>query len=354
MRGEPRIRTYRGVLCVVWRERGATKRFSLNTIDPEVAKTGFAQWKHDRANVSARPNGPLTVGKILDAYLEARPQVIPRPVLRRYFSHHLAEHVSQELVDQYAKARKASKSTAKTELGLLRTALSFAAKRKWIDPVAGFDLPAGSPPRERWITKEEADRLIESAVLPHVRLFITIARWTGARAGAILDLTWDRVHQHTIDFQPPERAVTRKRRAQAPISPVLRKALEEERRRTSGDYVIEFGGGPVKSIKKGFKAAADRAKLEKVTPHTMRHSVATWLAMDGVSMRKIADLLGHTSVEMVERVYAKFSPGYLADVVESLNSAPPVHTNRFAGGKTGTASKTKKRGPQKPRNGAES
>jgi len=347
MRGEPRIKPYRGVLSVVWRQGGRTHRESLRTNDPEAAKTSFAEWQHRRT--SARPEGEPTVGKLIDAYLTARPQVIPRPKLRAYFEHHLSDHISQDAIDAYAKKRKASASTAKTELGLLRTALSFAAKRKWIAPVAGFDLPSGSPPRERWITKEEADRLIESATAPHVKLFITIARWTGARAGAILDLKWGRVGR-TINFQPADRPVTRKRRADVPVSRQLAEALQEAKLTASDSkdgYVVEFAGERVKSIKRGFRAAANRAKLEKVTPHTIRHSVATWAAMDGVSMRKIADFLGHTSEDMVERVYAKFAPGYLADVVESLNSAPAVQVNRKVRGKTRTAAKSKTGKPKK-------
>lgn len=336
--GEPKLKLWRGSYAVVWRESGQTRRSALGTADREAAETGFADWKHKRRVI--RPEGILTVGRLLRSYHDTKPEVIERPILEAYFRNHLPEHVTQDETDEYAKARKASPSTVKTELGLLRTALRFAAKRGWIDPIAGFELPAGSPPRERWITKTEADRLIESAAAPHIKLFITIARWTGARAGAILDLTWDRVGT-TIDFQPPERTVTRKRRAVVPVSPQLREALQAANAGALSDYVIEFSGERVLSVKRGFRNAVTRAKLKAVTPHTLRHSVATWLAMDGVSMRKIADLLGHTSVDMVERVYAKFAPGYLADVVESLNSAPEVQVNRSDRGKPRTAAKTK-------------
>lgn len=338
MRGEPRLKLWRGTYAVVWREGGQTHRAALGTADRQIAETGFAAWKHARENV--RPDGILTVGKILRAYHDARPQVIERPVLEGWFRNHLPEHITQKATDEYAKARKAAASTAKTELGLLSTALSYAHRQKWIDRPVAFDLPQASPPRERWISKEEADRLIEAAAAPHVKLFIQIARWTGARAGAILDLTWDRVTA-TIDFNPPGRIQTRKRRAVVPIAPKLKAALDEARGIALSDYVIELGGEPVQSVKKGFRNAALRAGLKDVTPHTIRHSVATWAAGDGVPMRKIADLLGHTSVAMVERVYAKYVPGYLADVVASLDSAPAVRGNRNRRGESRTAAKSK-------------
>lgn len=345
MRGEPKLKLWRGSYAVVWRESGQTRRSSLGTADRQEAETGFAAWRHARESV--RPDGTLTVGKLLRTYHDARPQVIERPVLEAWFRNHLPEHVTQKAVDEYAKARKAAPSTAKTELGLLSTALSYAYKQKWIERPVAFDLPQGSPPRERWITQAEAERLIAAAKTPHVRTFIAIAAYTGARAGAILDLTWDRVGRN-IDFNVPGRAVTRKRRATVPIPPQLATVLQEAKSAALSDYVVEFAGGRVKSVKHGFHNATVRAKLQDVTPHTLRHSFATWMAMGGMPMRKIADALGHTSVAMVESVYAKFAPDYLDDVSRILNSAPEVRPNRNPQGKTRTAGKTKTADKKKP------
>lgn len=345
MRGEPRLKLWRGSYAVVWREGGQTRRSALGTTDRKEAETGLAAWKHARESV--RPDGTLTVGKLLRAYHDARPQVIERPTLEAWFGNHLPEHVTQKAVDAYAKARKAAPSTAKTELGLLSTALTYAYRQKWIERPIAFDLPQGSPPRERWITKAEAKKLIQSAHALHVRTFIAIAAYTGARAGAILDLTWDRVGQK-IDFNVPGRAVTRKRRAVVPISDDLAEALQEAKSAALTGYVVEFGGERVKSIKHGFRNAAIRAGLKGVTPHTLRHSYATWMAMGGVPMRKIADALGHTSVAMVESVYAKFAPDYLDDTLRVLNSAPKVRKNLTERGKSGTAGKSEVTAKKKP------
>lgn len=343
--GEPRIKLWRGSWAVVWREDGQTRRSALGTADRQEAETGFADWKHKRETI--RPDGILTVGKLLRTYLDARPQVIERPVLEAWFRNHLPEHVTQKAVDEYSLKRKAAASTAKTELGLLSTALAYAFRQKWIERPVAFDLPSGSPPRERWITKPEAKKLIASAKALHVRTFIAVAAYTGARAGAILDLTWDRVGTK-IDFNVPGRAVTRKRRAVVPISDDLAEALREAKSAALTDYVVEFGGERVQSIKHGFRNAAIRAGLKGVTPHTLRHSYATWMAMGGVPMRKIADALGHTSVAMVESVYAKFAPDYLDDTLRVLNSAPEVQGNRIGRGKPGTPGKTKTATKKKP------
>jgi integrase len=55
----------------------------------------------------------------------------------------------------------------------------------------------------------------------------------------------------------------------------------------------EFNGKPVGSVKKGFKTAVGLARLPgKVTPHTLRHTAATWLMRRGVPIREAAGFLG--------------------------------------------------------------
>ena len=85
------------------------------------------------------------------------------------------------------------------------------------------------------------------------------------------------------------------------------------------DYVIEWAGEPVKSIKRGFRQAVIRAGLDKaVTPHTLRHTAASWMAEAGIPMSEIAAVLGHRDSRTTERVYAKFSPEYLQKAVRAL------------------------------------
>jgi integrase len=164
-----------------------------------------------------------------------------------------------------------------------------------------------------------------------------LARYTGARAGAILGLTWARVTDRFIDYNDPTRARSRKKRAVVPIHPDLADALAEARRTATTAFVIEYGGEQVASVKKAFGRAAARAGLDHVGPHTLRHSAATWMAIDGVPLVRIAAFLGN-SVKMVESVYAKYSPDYLADAVSSLGRGQVVHLNQNSAHKQATRS----------------
>ena len=84
--------------------------------------------------------------------------------------------------------------------------------------------------------------------------------------------------------------------------------------------MVEFQGAPVESVSKGFEAIVNKAGIEKhVTPHTLRHTSATWLMQEGKDVWTTAGFLG-TSVQMLEQTYAKHHPDYQADVLDAFAS----------------------------------
>jgi integrase len=85
------------------------------------------------------------------------------------------------------------------------------------------------------------------------------------------------------------------------------------------EYVIEWDGAPVKKVRKAFNAAVKAAKLKGVTPHTLRHTAATWLEESDVDTGRISRLLGHRDRRTTERLYSKPRPSHLqgaADVID--------------------------------------
>ena len=78
-----------------------------------------------------------------------------------------------------------------------------------------------------------------------------------------------------------------------PISDTLLQALIEaaENRRT--DWVVEWAGKKAGNIKKAFERACQRAGLEGVTPHVLRHTAATRMAMAGFLVRDCQDAGTH-------------------------------------------------------------
>jgi integrase len=237
--------------------------------------------------------------------------------LEPHFGYKLGKAISKADCRDYAAMRKRagkSNSTVKTELEALRACL------RWHYGKEAPQIPAPPPskPRDRFLTKEQRDRLLSAIDTPHVKLFAILAFTTGARMGAILDLTWDRVTAETIDFMPAGRDQTNKRRTVVPLNEQAKKALAEARPAALTDYVIEYGGKPVKSVKKAIAAASRRAGI-KCSPHDFRRSAARWMAEADVPMERIAQFLGHTSTRITYETYARFSPRFMADAAAALD-----------------------------------
>jgi integrase len=84
------------------------------------------------------------------------------------------------------------------------------------------------------------------------------------------------------------------------------------------DFVIEYGGNQVDSIKRAFKAAARAGLPRDTSPHILRHSAAVHMIERGVAMSEVSQYLAHTSTKLTERVYARFSPDYLRRAASAL------------------------------------
>lgn len=180
--------------------------------------------------------------------------------------------------------------------------------------------PSKPAPKERFLSREEIDRLVAGAATPHVRLAIVLLLGTAARVGAILDLEWDRVdfERGTINLRLSDNA-TRKGRAVVPMNGMTRAALSAAHEAALSDYVVEYAGERVKSIRKGFSNACERAGIEGATIHTLRHTAAVYMAEAGVPMWKISQYLGHSNTAITERVYARFAPSAMQDAADVLD-----------------------------------
>lgn len=312
-----RLVKFRGKWCAYWRKDGKARRISLGTEDRDLAKRRLA----DLEKANAAP--VQTVGEIMARYMAEK--TVEKPgyaarmgyawqALEPHFGALRPDQITRELCHKYVKHRDAATGTINLELHFMQTGLKWKNKHN----TAEFFIPPTSPARERHLSKAEYKRLLKGAGAPHIRLFIILALTTAGRSAAILELTWSRV-----DFK---RGIIRlstgegrgKGRATVPMNKDAREALEMAAGEAITPYVVEWGGKPVKSIKKGFFRACERAGLKGVSPHVLRHTAACWLAMDGASMKEIAHLLGHKDSRITERIYIHLSPDYLRNAVKSL------------------------------------
>ena len=83
-------------------------------------------------------------------------------------------------------------------------------------------------------------------------------------------------------------------------------------------WVFASGAGVrVATLQKGFDAACKRCGIDDFRIHDLRHTFASWLVMDGVSLYLVKDLLGHSSVAVTKR-YAHLSPDQGRVAVQQL------------------------------------
>lgn len=337
---EPFLEPYRGQLAIVWWDGGQRRRLATGTADATRARQALEDF---RTQLDARPL-KLSVAEALDRYVAEREGKITalsrlkeaaKP-LKAALGQLRVDQVHQTQWDSYArsrvtqpprrarpdfKPRPVSSGTLRREFNVLRATLRRAWKAGHLARPPALEPPADSAPRDRYLTKDEARRLLEACVAPHVKVFVALAIFTGARRASILALTWDRVdfRHGRVDFQEPGRRLTAKRRGIAPMNASLRTILEEAHQIRESDYVVEYAGGPVPhGLRWSFARLCTRAKLTwRPTPHHLKHSVASWLAMERVPIDQAADLL-QTDPRTLRRTYRKFDPDYLADTVAAL------------------------------------
>lgn len=140
-------------------------------------------------------------------------------------------------------SRGVKPASARRNMAIGIAALNHARKEERIKTVPKFQMPDSSPPRIRWLTREEYRALMLAPKPARIRMFWLLAFATGARSRAIEECQWSQVsfRDRTIDFRRPGVVYRNKRRAVVPISDSLLPRLEGAFARRKDDYVIGLG-----------------------------------------------------------------------------------------------------------------
>lgn len=233
----------------------------------------------------------------------------------------------------YIEARRgngATDSTIRRELAVLGAAITYAnARWEWniVDPTR-HRKPPQNEGRARWITRDEGDRLIQAAKqeprAPHLADWIQAALYTGCRKEELLGLEWSRVDltQNSIYLEAVHNK-SRKRQS-VPLNEQAREAILNRARfraKHCPDSPWVFcnkAGQRIKDIKKGFASACRRVGIEDFHPHDCRHTLASWLVMEGVPLATVKAVLRHSSITVTEK-YAHLAPESARDALGILN-----------------------------------
>jgi len=290
------------------------------------------------------------------------------PVLE-FFQRHTLGDITGDLCRRYA-AQRSTDALARRELECLKAAINHAHREGMTREVIGVWLPPRRPSRERWLTPKEAAALVRHcwryrenkngkptprATRRHVAKFIIVALRTGRRAGVVINAKLGKSNDSTyVDLDsgmlmPKPRHVQTKKR-QPPIKLPGRLLAHMRRWKRQGQkYVIEYNGEPVTRMGVAFRCAARDVGMPDVTPHTLRHTAATWGMQRGGDIWALSGYLG-MSVKTLTTIYAHHDPKHLASAVELYNrpGGIPVAATDNQQRKRNKAAEVAQKGQQKP------
>lgn len=232
---------------------------------------------------------------------------------------------------------------ARRDLEDLAAAITYHQKQGYHREIVKVVLPDKGPPRDRWLTRSEAARLIwacwryremqkrargphkgqtlptKKRPLQHVARFILLALYTGSRAGAVAKASpYPKEGRSWVDLEAgifyrlAEGAKATNKRQPPVRLPVhlLAHLRRWKERAIAKSHFIEFNDEPVTDVGTGFAHGVELAKLEgRVLPHTLRHTAATWLMQNGTEPADAAEFLG-MSLEILQRTYWHHHPDY--------------------------------------------
>ena len=324
---EIKIGKLRGGFCAYWVVDGKRTRHRLTARTREEAEP-------EALDIYQRlTSGPAKRYSVADLWEVYRKDLGDKPTAKTmqytgkavlsHFGAYRADQITRDLCREYDALRRRagiSQGSVHTELGHLRSTLKFAQDTRLIEQAPVIWRPEKPQTDMRILTKSEMQRLVDGCSSPHIRLAVILLLGTAARVGAILDLTWDRVDiERSIINLRLDDSATRKGRAILPMNGITKAALVAARDAALTDFVIEFNGEPVRNIRKGFIAAVKRAKIGHVRIHDCRHTAAVTMLAGGISMEKVAQVLGHSNTATTQRVYGRFQPQHMSDAVDFLD-----------------------------------
>lgn len=323
------------------RQRGTGLGPGASGAEKEAALAAYLAEKHTEVvSTGSRDPSAILVVDVLAKYVRDKPRdyetILRVKALRAFWGGLRLSNVTGDNCRAYAATR--TSGAARRELEDFRAAINHHRREGLHDKIVSVVLPEKGAARERWLTRQEAAHLIlttwryreqqnfratDRRTRRHIARFMLVARYMGSRAAVICSASIEKKRpagRAWIDLTSGlfygraegERA-TRKRKQLVRV-PLPLLAHLRRWRRAGQRYVVEWNRKPVLRITKAHAAAVAAAGLgPDVTPHTWRHSLATWLMQAGKEPWAVAGFIG-MSVETLLRVYGHHHPDHSADV----------------------------------------
>ncbi|WP_318366685.1 site-specific integrase [Enterobacter sp.] len=225
-----------------------------------------------------------------------------------------------------------SQATKSQHLSFMRSLLKSAADDwGWINSAPAIKTRKPVSKRIRWLTRDEAERLIE-CMPESIKPVVIFALATGLRRSNILDLEWQQVDmQRKVAWVNPENAKAGKAIGVA-LNDTACRVLREQIGR-SKVWVFAHtkakhrpDGSLTPAVRKmrvddnnAWKIGLEKSGIEDFRFHDLRHTWASWLIQSGVPLSVLQEMGGWESIEMVRR-YAHLAPNHLSEHARKIDA----------------------------------
>lgn len=242
--------------------------------------------------------------------------------LLSYFGDMKIHNIPKHTVENYYTIRNVKRQSVAREIAMLNASFSYCYNMEYIDTKPRLlNVSHKDAIRNVWLTVDEIKRIFNSKAIqrnPHIEMACKIALTTTARKSAIINLkvdqiNWNEGERGLINFNSSDMLNKAKPRAVMPVPKSIENMLKSCCEQSKLGWVLQTRRGrqisdPLFVLKKAVKDA----KIEKdVCFHTLRHTGAVHMAMNNVPLLELSRYMGHTSIEITEKVYAKFYPDFM-------------------------------------------
>jgi integrase len=241
-------------------------------------------------------------------------------ILRTLIAHlpDKAKDITRKNVADFISTRceAVSPGTIQKEVTALKHCLKLAVEWELLpnNVAQGAKLPTTPQGRTRYLSPSELKSTLD--VAPEwMRLPIALAAFTGMRRGELLALRWTDVdlENRRLYLRETKNGSLRV----LPLNDLAFRLFATLPQSAPGDPVLVGVDGQRLSVytRRLFKSLG----IEDASFHSLRHTAASWLVMQGVDLYAVGQLLGHRTPRMTQR-YAHLSPQYMAGAVGKLDA----------------------------------
>ncbi len=337
------------LFMIRWRDENNIDRQKNIGKKSEGINLAFCKIKRDEIVVKKRlgedapafvkPKSGTTLDEAYELYYDYnKNKVSAKRERKRYYStvsptfgnKYLDNITKKDIIDfRDKRATEVAPKTANLDTMKIATVYNFMVREKLYKgdiPTVGVDRLKGEVVRTRYFTVDEINKILEVSLDNNyeVWLFVKLALSTGGRVGTVMDIRANDIDQTNgivtlRDFKKSDTTIYK-----GFVDDDLLSALKERISDINPtDHIIKLHQ---KTVVQKLKVIIDticnigipkKDSANRAVIHSLRHTFASHLAINGVSIFKIQKLMNHNSIEHTMR-YAKLAPDSGADEVKNL------------------------------------